>query len=191
MQKPTRALVRHWGRMQVSSGGRPSITQSHLLCPPIQVLYATGDSCPANSVCEIRDCFRSELLNYDNIFNALVMNLQLTTRNNIWRVSLEYEAAAGANVWWYFAFAMIAGSYISILMIVVIGNNYFNITRLFKDKLKGHENEVDHKNLEAGERGRVRLVGWLCGREWCGECAHVGPGAESVPKGQRAASNRS
>ena len=106
-----------------------------------QVLGQEGASCPNGTVCEIRDCFRTSVLNYDDIINAMVVNFQLTTQTYIWVVAREYEAAAGAGVWWYFVVMAIVGYACNFPLTMVIGSTYFFMADAFRCYAK--EEEVD------------------------------------------------
>ena len=110
-----------------------------LACP--QVLGGMGNTCPTGYVCEERSCFRENLLNYDNILNAMVMNLGLVSMSDVWFTAAEYNAAAGPNVWWYFVAASAFGTYVTILSRIILLYNYMVIDALpfFKPKKK---NEV-------------------------------------------------
>ena len=119
-----------------------------------------GASCPNGTVCEIRDCFHTTLLNYDQIIHAMIVNFQLVTQAEVWVVAREYEYAAGPRVWWYFVIMTIVGYVLRIVYAMVLGNKYFLITFV------GYYSKGEEVNDRVGQ-GVAGKWGGLAGRWWC------------------------
>ena len=104
-------------------------------CATEAVLGSTGSVCPYDhTTCEVRPCFRETLLNYDNVINALIMNLGLVTASEGWLFTVEAAYAAGANMWWYFAGTFVISTYVVLMARIIVLYHYSVVQRQRKKR---------------------------------------------------------
>ena len=118
----------------------------------------------------MRDCFRSTIYNYDNIGNAVIMNLAFATYNAVWGVTLLAEAV-GHHAWWFFPAATLLGVYVRCTSEIIVLYRYVELERLPYFRRKRGGDGDDDEDFRSGKfrmalqifvEGRVFRFVMLC-----------------------------